>query len=70
MEYYAKLGELERELAGQFFRIHKGYMVNLAWVEEYNRSEVIMINGDKLLISKYKYADFVKAHLRFLQQSL
>ena len=70
VEYYAKLGELERELAGQFFRIHKGYMVNLAWVEEYNRSEVIMINGDKLLISKYKYADFVKAHLRFLQQSL
>ncbi|WP_276951477.1 LytR/AlgR family response regulator transcription factor [Acetatifactor muris] len=70
VEYYAKLRELERELAGQFFRIHKGYMVNLAWVEEYNRSEVIMINGDKLLISKYKYADFVKAHLRFLQQSL
>nr|WP_297863949.1 LytTR family DNA-binding domain-containing protein [uncultured Acetatifactor sp.] len=70
VEYYAKLGELERELAGHFFRIHKGYMVNLAWVEEYSRSEVIMINGDKLLISKYKYADFVKAHLHFLQQSL
>lgn len=69
LEYYAKLGELEQELAGQFYRIHKGYMINLACVEEYSRLEVTMENGDRLLISKYKYADFVRAHMRYLQQS-
>lgn len=70
VEYYGKLGALEQKLSGQFFRIHKGYMVNLACVEEYSRLEVTVENGDKLLISKYKYADFVRAHLRYLQQSL
>lgn len=67
LEYYAKIGELEEELQGWFFRIHKGYLVNLACVDEYNKTEVTLVNGDKLLISKYKYADFVKAYLRFME---
>ena len=67
LEYYAKLGDLEEELQGQFFRIHKGYLVNLACIDEYNKTEVTLVNGDKLLISKYKYPDFVKAYLRYMQ---
>lgn len=67
LEYYARIGDLEEELQGQFFRIHKGYLVNLACVDEYNKTEVTLVNGDKLLISKYKYPDFVKAYLRYMQ---
>lgn len=67
LEYYAKIGELEEELQGQFCRIHKGYLVNLSCVEEYSRTEIILTNGDKLPLSKYKYEDFVKAYLRFMQ---
>ena len=59
--------DLEEELQGQFFRIHKGYLVNLACIDEYNKTEVTLVNGDKLLISKYKYPDFVKAYLRYMQ---
>lgn len=70
LEYYGKLGELEGKLTGQFFRIHKGYIVNLAYVEEYSRLAVTVENGDKLLISKYKYADFVRTHLLYLQRLL
>ncbi len=67
LEYYAKIGDLEEELQGQFCRIHKGYLINLSYVDEYNKTEVTLTNGDKLLISKYKYEDFVKAYLRFMQ---
>ena len=67
LEYYAKIGELEEELQGQFCRIHKGYLVNLSYVDEYSRTEIILTNGDKLPLSKYKYEDFVKAYLRFMQ---
>lgn len=67
LEYYAKIGELEEELQGSFFRIHKGYLVSLAYVDEYNKTEVTLTNGDKLLISKYKYADFVKAYLQYME---
>ena len=70
LECYAKIGDLEEELQGQFFRIHKGYLVNLAYVEEYNKTEVMLINGDKLLISKYKYPDFVKAYMRYMEQEV
>ena len=67
LEYYAKIGELEEELQGHFSRIHKGYLVNLSYVDEYSRTEIILTNGDKLPLSKYKYEDFVKAYLRFMQ---
>ncbi|MEY8518136.1 LytTR family DNA-binding domain-containing protein [Lachnospiraceae bacterium 29-84] len=67
VEYYAKIGELEEELQGQFCRIHKGYLVNLSCVDEYSRTEIMLANGDKLPLSKYKYEDFVKAYLRFMQ---
>ncbi len=67
VEYYAKIGELEEELQGQFFRIHKGYLVNLSCVDEYSRTEIMLANGDKLPVSRYKYEDFVKAYLRFMQ---
>lgn len=67
LEYYAKIGELEEELRGHFCRIHKGYLVNLSCVDEYRRTEIMLTNRDKLPLSKYKYEDFVKAYLRFMQ---
>ena len=65
---YAKIGDLELELQDQFFRIHKGYLVNLSYVDGYSKSEVTLTNGERLLLSKYKYQDFVKAYLRFLKR--
>lgn len=66
LEYYAKIGDLEEELAGQFYRIHRGYLVNLAYVEGYDKTEVTLANGDRLPLSK-KYDDFATAYLRFMQ---
>ena len=65
--YYAKIRDLELELQGRFFRIHKGYLVNLSYVDGYGKTEVTLTNGERLLLSKYKYHDFVKAYLRFLK---
>ena len=65
---YAKIRDLEAELGDQFCRIHKGYLVNLAYVEGYSKTELTLTNGEKLLISKYKYQDFVKAYLRFVKR--
>ena len=66
--YYAKIGALELELQDQFFRIHKGYLVNLSYVAGYSKTEVTLTNGERLLLSKYKYQDFVKAYLHFLKK--
>ena len=66
LEYYAKIGALEKELCGQFFRIHKGYLVNFSFVDGYSKTAVILTNGEKLLISRYKYTEFVKEYLAFI----
>ena len=68
LTYYAKIRDLELELQNQFFRIHKGYLANLSHVNGYSKTEVTLTNGEKLLLSKYKYQDFVKAYLRFLKE--
>lgn len=65
--YYARIKDLEEELRGNFCRVHKGYLVNLAYVDEYSKTELILANGAKTPISKYKYEDFVKSYLRFIQ---
>ena len=66
IEYYDKISSLESELKPDFFRIHKGYLVNIKYAERYDRTEVKMRNGDSLLISKYKYQDFVKRYLEYI----
>lgn len=65
---YAKIRDLELKLQEQFFRIHKGYLANLSYVEKYSKTELTLTNGEQLLISKYKYRDFVKAYLNFLKK--
>ena len=68
VEYYGKISELERELQPDFFRVHKGYLVHLKYVERYNRTEVWMHTGDQLMMSKYKYQDFVKSYLEYISE--
>lgn len=68
LEYYGKLGDLEKELAGQFYRIHRGYLISLFHVESYNRNEVKMSNGDKVPLSRYKYDSFVQAYMEYISE--
>lgn len=68
IECYGKIGGMERELQEDFFRTHRGYLVNMKYVERYSRTEVQMKDGSRLLISKYKYQDFVKAYLGYLAE--
>ena len=68
IEYYAKIGDLEEELSGKFYRIHRGYLINLFHVEGYDKTEVRMANGDKLLLSRYKYDGFVQAYMDYISE--
>lgn len=68
IETYGKIGEMEEELQKNFFRVHKGYLVNMNCVERYSRTEVQMRDGARLPISKYKYQEFVKAYLEYIAE--
>ena len=63
--YYQKMSELEEALAPfGFFRVHKGYLVNLKQVLSFDRSLIRMRNGESVPISKYRFPDFWEACMR------
>ena len=66
-EAYAKMAGLEAELGGAFYRCHRGYLVNMAHIAEYNNESIKMNGGESILMSKERYNGFVKAYMRYLQ---
>jgi two-component system LytT family response regulator/two-component system response regulator LytT len=66
---YGSMEDLEQTLAEGFFRIHKGYLVNMRYIEKYDHIQLWMRSGDCLLISRYRYAQFVKAYMDFLTRT-
>ena len=62
LEYYERIGNLERALGDRFFRVHRSFLVNMDMIDRFTRTEIRMRGGNKAWISKYKYADFVKAY--------
>lgn len=64
--YYEKMEELEKKLGEGFFRCHRGYLVNFAEVEGYDRSSIVLKCGEKVYLAKQKYNDFVDAYMSYL----
>ena len=68
--YYEKIGVLEESLKDKgFFRCHKSYLINLKYVDAYNRQEAILENGEKIVISKRRYEKFCKAVLGVMRKN-
>lgn len=68
--YYERIGKLEENLINKgFFRCHKSFLVNMMHVDTYNREEVTLDNGERIVIAKRRYEDFCKAVLTFMKNS-
>lgn len=67
VEAYAAMRELEQQLGGGFFRCHRGYLVNLAYIAEYETDGVGLNNGEKILLAKGRYGEFVREYMRYLK---
>lgn len=65
--FYASMDELEQQLGTSFFRCHRGYLVNMAYIAEYNNNSITLSNGSIVYLAKKKYSAFVKAYLWYLQ---
>jgi DNA-binding LytR/AlgR family response regulator len=46
LTYYGSMEDLEQTLTDGFFRIHKGYLVNMKYIEKYDRIQLWMRSGD------------------------
>ena len=65
---YATMRHMEEQLGGDFYRCHRGYLVNMAYVKEYETDVIRLKNGEKVYMARDKYAEFAKAYMRFLNK--
>lgn len=68
--YYEQIGELENKLRDKgFFRCHKSYLINLKYVDLYNRQEAILENGEVIVIAKRRYDEFVQELFKVMREN-
>ena len=67
IETYATMNEMEKQLGEGFYRCHRGYLVNMAYILEYDTSKISLNNGEEIYMAKDKYSDFVKEYMRYLK---
>lgn len=65
--YYGAMSKAEESLGEDFFRCHRGYLVNMAHIAEYDSGSILLENGETICMAKEKYGGFVKCYLRFLR---
>ena len=67
IDAYAGIGELEKQLKQNFYRCHRGYLVNLAFIMEYSNDSITLNNSESIILAKEKYGEFVKVYMRYLK---
>lgn len=67
LEIYAAMSKLEERLNDKFYRSHRGYLVNMAYITEYSIDSISLSNGESIYLAKEKYSDFVKRYMRYLR---
>lgn len=65
---YATMKHMEEQLEEDFFRCHRGYLVNMAYVAEYGIGTIRLTNGEAVYMAREKYAEFVRTYTRYLER--
>ncbi|MDE7184098.1 MAG: LytTR family DNA-binding domain-containing protein [Lachnospiraceae bacterium] len=70
IEIYAVMSGIEQELGAGFYRCHRGYLVNMAHIAEYDKNSITLTNGETIYLAKEKYSAFVKTYMRYLRNGV
>lgn len=69
IETYDQIGQMEKRLGSKnFFRCHKGYLVNLKYVDTYDKTQIYLETKDTVLLAKRRYDEFTRALMHYLKQ--
>ena len=59
---------LQKELGDSFFRTDRRFLVNLRYISRREDSTLILLNGERVNISRRQLPDFNTAYIRFLRR--
>lgn len=65
---YATMNGLAEQLGESFYRCHRGYLVNLSHVAEYEPDRILLRNGEAVFMARDKYAEFISVYMGFLKR--
>lgn len=69
IETYEQIGVLEDKLKEKdFFRCHKGFLVNMKFIDTFNKTQIFMENGEAVLLAKRRYDAFAKEILQYMKK--
>lgn len=69
IQYYDKLTNIESKVPKDiFFRCHRSYIVNLKYVMKFNKTDIILDDGTRIMLSKSKYDEFSRAFLKYIKR--
>ena len=69
-DYFGTLDMLETKLDERFFRCHRSFVVNMSCVAGQEKGVAILINGERIFISRRKQTDFIQRLLNFLKSEM
>lgn len=68
IDYYDKLDSLERRVDGRFFRCHRSYLVNLAYVRGCTAGQAVLPQNDRIPVSRLRERELTQALLRYMKE--
>ena len=65
------ISEVQKEVfSPNFYMTHRSYIVNLNFVDEIKKTEIVLTNGEKIKLSRLKVTDFKKKYFEFLKKKV
>ena len=68
--FYGKYGTLMPLLDGRFAHPHQSYVINMQQVFRLGKNEVVMFNGNRILMGSVCFARMRKAYIQFINGSV
>ena len=63
VDYYGRLGDLERRLDQRFFKCHRSYLVNLDYLRGCQAGQALLPQGEKIPVSRLRERELAQALL-------
>lgn len=67
IEYYGRMKELQKKAGEDFCRTHRGYLVNLDYVERYDAATVWLKRGE-VPVARKQFAEFVRCYMGYINR--
>lgn len=68
IDYNGRISELESISGQDFFRVHRAYLINLAYVKSYD-SKSVRVSDTDIPVARGKYQELIKAYLSYYTRS-